>query len=215
MLQDIRPRFITFHMTVQAVVFADAHVRIGEQDYKAGHIPPGTALPKNARDDNGRGFVVRIGKSTTATAAHPRRWWRSVFARVESKANLADAISRPDLTRAFDEGWQRLDAHTEQIVDVLARAASDVKFAAEDAVDEFFYLCELEAAQLFNSRHGAGKGAPGWLKVRPSSDAVSFAGGPPDLPRDAQSGKRIRHNDAPACTLQRVVNVLHIVHLCT
>ena len=48
----------------------------------------------------------------------------------------------------------------------------------------------------------------GGLKVRPTSDAVSFAGGPLDRARNAQSGKRIRHSFAPASTLQRVVDVV-------
>ena len=42
------------------MIFADAYVRAGEQEYKAGHIPQGTPLPRDARDDNGWGFVVRI-----------------------------------------------------------------------------------------------------------------------------------------------------------
>ena len=35
---------------------------------------------------------------------------------------------------------------SEQILDVLARVASNAEFAAKDAVDELFYMCEPEAA---------------------------------------------------------------------
>ena len=48
-----------------------------------------------------------------------------MFARVESKANVADAVSRADLTRARHEGWQRTDDNVDQVVGILARAASN------------------------------------------------------------------------------------------
>ena len=41
-----------------------------------------------------------------------RRGWRPTFARVESKANVADAVSRGDLSRATTERWTRLDDHS-------------------------------------------------------------------------------------------------------
>ena len=42
--------------------------------------------------------------------------------RVESKANVADAVSRGDLSRAQKEGWTRMDVHTESITNVLIKA---------------------------------------------------------------------------------------------
>ena len=61
MLRDIQPRFLSFQVqeTVRAVIFADAYVKTGEQQYKAGHIFAGTPLPRYA-NGNGWGFVVRI-----------------------------------------------------------------------------------------------------------------------------------------------------------
>ena len=63
MLSNITPRFIPHVVDEQlhAVIFADAYVRVGEQVHKAGHIPTDLALPAHARDDNGWGYVVRIG----------------------------------------------------------------------------------------------------------------------------------------------------------
>ena len=46
------------------------------------------------------------------------------FARVESKANVADAVSRRDLSRAR-ERWTRLDDYTDSSTAVLIMAASD------------------------------------------------------------------------------------------
>ena len=89
----------------------------------------------------GKDRFVNVMLSTFwATAA--RRGWPHIFARLESK-NVADAVSRADLSRAVREGWQRLDIHPEQIVNVLARAVSDAQFAPEDAVDELFCLSVL------------------------------------------------------------------------
>ena len=58
MLADIRPRFLpnVIQTVLQAVVFADAYVKTGKRLHKAGHIP------QDARDDNGWGYVVRIGQ---------------------------------------------------------------------------------------------------------------------------------------------------------
>ena len=64
MLNDIQPRFLPniVQPIFQAVVFADAYVKTGERLHKAGHIPQDLPLPANARDDNGWGYVVRIGQ---------------------------------------------------------------------------------------------------------------------------------------------------------
>ena len=62
MLNDIKPRFLPnkIQPVLQAVVFADAYVRTGERLHKAG--PPDLPLPAHDRDDNGWGYVVRIGQ---------------------------------------------------------------------------------------------------------------------------------------------------------
>ena len=73
-----------------AVVFADAYVRTGERLHKAGYVP----RPAHDRNDNGWGYVVRVGQTvyfdhgttprsvldaiTSRTAA--RRGWRPQFA---------------------------------------------------------------------------------------------------------------------------------------
>ena len=44
---------VPVNAVVEAVIFADAYVRIGEDDYKAGQFPAGTQIPRTARDDNG------------------------------------------------------------------------------------------------------------------------------------------------------------------
>ena len=64
MLNDIRPRFLPnkIQPVLQAVVFADAYVRTGERLHKAGHVPSDLPLPAHDRDDNGWGYVVRIGQ---------------------------------------------------------------------------------------------------------------------------------------------------------
>ena len=62
------------------------------------------------------GFVNGMLATFRGTAA--RRGWRPQFARVESTANVADAISRGDLSRAVREEWTRLDDHTDAITDV-------------------------------------------------------------------------------------------------
>ena len=63
-LNDIKPRFLpnVVPLVLQAVIFADAYVKTGEQRHKAGHVPQDVPLPAHARDDNGWGYVVRIGE---------------------------------------------------------------------------------------------------------------------------------------------------------
>ena len=79
-------------------------------------------------------FVNGMLAAFWGTAA--RRGWRPQFARVESKANVADAVSREDLSRAYDEGWTRLDDYTDSITSVLVMAAADAEYAAGKAVDD-------------------------------------------------------------------------------
>ena len=164
-----------------------------------GHIPHDVQFPAHARDDNGWGYVVRIGSQVLfchGTTPHsvlrqitssytlevfaqlmavlalaerlPPNWlafidntsgdaalkkgygndaivngmlatfrgtaarcgWRPHFA----KANVADAIFRGDLSRASQEGWTRLDDHTDAITDILTMAASDADYANNQAV---------------------------------------------------------------------------------
>ena len=209
MLNDIKPRFLpnVVPPVLQAVIFADAYVKTGEQLHKAGHVPHNLPLPAHARDDSGWGYVVRIGEvvyfdhgttprsvldaitsrrafiyalevsaqlmalftlaerlpsdwlafidNTAGEAAlkkgygkdafvngmlATRRAWRPQFARVESKANVADAVSRGDLSRAHREGWTRVDANTDAITSVLVSAAADAKYAATHAVDDHFTI---------------------------------------------------------------------------
>ena len=64
-----------------------------------------------------------------------RRGWRPRFTRVESKANVACAISRGDLTRAQQQNWTRLHDHTDAIIGIL-KAAGDADYAAGQAVDD-------------------------------------------------------------------------------
>ena len=211
MLSNITPRFIPHVVDEQlhAVIFADDYVRVGEEVQKAGHIPTDLALPAHARDDNGWGYVVRIGNEVIfchGTTPHSvlskitsrrafiyalevfaqlmailslaqrltanwlafidntageaalrkgygkdafvngmlaafwdtaaRRGWRPRFARVEAKANVADAVSRGDLSRALRENWVRMDDYTEAIIGILTRAAADADYAANQAVDD-------------------------------------------------------------------------------
>ena len=67
-----------------------------------------------------------------------RRGWRPQFARVESKANVADAVFRGDLSRAVEEGWTRLDDHADTITEILVGAAADAEYAAGQAVDDLY-----------------------------------------------------------------------------
>ena len=63
MLLNVTPRFIPFMVEerLSAMIFADAYVKVGETHDKAGHIPVDLPLPPDVRDDNGWGYVVRIG----------------------------------------------------------------------------------------------------------------------------------------------------------
>ena len=59
MLANVTPRFIPHRVDeqLQAVIFADAYVKVGKVRHKAGHILADLSLPP----DNGWGYVVRIG----------------------------------------------------------------------------------------------------------------------------------------------------------
>ena len=81
-------------------------------------------------------FVNGMLATFWGTAA--RRAWRPQFARVESKANVADAVSRGDLSRAHRERWTRVDANIDAITSILVSAAADAEYAAAHAVDDLF-----------------------------------------------------------------------------
>ena len=83
-------------------------------------------------------FVNGMLAAFWGTAA--RRGWRPTFARVESKANVSDAVSRGDLSRAIKEQWTRMDDHSAEITNVLIRAAADADYAANQAVDELYHI---------------------------------------------------------------------------
>ena len=69
-----------------------------------------------------------------ATAA--RHDWRPAFERVVSKANISDAVSRRDLTRARRDGWTRLHTPSTKIIGILAHAAQDLQYACAGAADD-------------------------------------------------------------------------------
>ena len=79
-------------------------------------------------------FVNGMLATFWGTAA--RRGWRPQFARVESKANIADVVSRGDISHAQRENWTRLDDYTENIIKVLIGTAADADYAANHAVDD-------------------------------------------------------------------------------
>ncbi|CAE7923243.1 unnamed protein product [Symbiodinium sp. KB8] len=66
--------------------------------------------------------------------------WLPDFRRVPSKANVADAISRGDLSAAHRYGWTRVQSPVASILRTLARAAEDLEFAVNGAADELVNL---------------------------------------------------------------------------
>ena len=65
-----------------------------------------------------------------------RRGWFVEFERVPSKANVADAVSRDDLTRARREGWIRVNSRDDEVMAILAKAVGDIEFANTTAAEE-------------------------------------------------------------------------------
>ena len=65
-----------------------------------------------------------------------RRGWFVEFERVPSKANVADAVSRDDFSRARREGWTRTNSRDAEVMEILAKAVNDVEFANTTAADE-------------------------------------------------------------------------------
>ncbi|OLQ06495.1 Glycine cleavage system H protein, mitochondrial [Symbiodinium microadriaticum] len=75
------------------------------------------------------------------------RQWAPDFHRVPSESNVSGAISRGDDSRARAEGWTRLTTPVDDIMDVLARAASDIDFACHVqalAVDRCFIFTTFD-----------------------------------------------------------------------
>ena len=68
------------------------------------------------------------------------RQWAPDFHRVPSESNVSDAISRGDDSRARAEGWTRVTTPVDDIMDVLARAASDIDFACHVAPERLLDL---------------------------------------------------------------------------
>ena len=66
--------------------------------------------------------------------------WLPDFRRVPSKANVADAVSRGDLSAAHRHGWTRIRSPVTSILKTLARAAEDLEFAVNGAADELVNL---------------------------------------------------------------------------
>ena len=66
--------------------------------------------------------------------------WLPDFRRVPSKANVADAVSRGDLSTAHRHGWTRVHSPVASILKTLARAAEDLEFAVNGAADELVNL---------------------------------------------------------------------------
>ena len=65
-----------------------------------------------------------------------RRGWFVEFERVPSKANVADAVSRDDFTRARREGWIRVNSRDDEVMAILAKAVGDIEFANTTAAEE-------------------------------------------------------------------------------
>ena len=59
--------------------------------------------------------------------------WQPHFERVTSAANIADAVSRADLSRAHRDGWTRVHTPADRILDILSWAASDMHYACTRA----------------------------------------------------------------------------------
>ena len=57
-----------------------------------------------------------------------------------SAANVSDAVSRGDDSRARAEGWTRVATPVDDIMDVLGRAASDIDFACHSAPERLLDL---------------------------------------------------------------------------
>ena len=100
------------------------------------------AVKPGTRGQNGWGYVVRIGDAVyfdygvTASLSD----WLPDFRRVPSKANVADAVSRGDLSAAHRHGWTRVQTPVASILKTLARAAEDLEFAVNGAADELVSL---------------------------------------------------------------------------
>ena len=62
-----------------------------------------------------------------------RHDWQPHFERVTPAANIADAVSRADLSRAHRDGWTRVHTPADQILQILSRAATDMCYACDRA----------------------------------------------------------------------------------
>ena len=62
--------------------------------------------------------------------------WDPHFERVPSKANVSDAVSREDFSRAIAEGWTRLHTPARRIYEIAREAATSLDFAIGTAAGE-------------------------------------------------------------------------------
>ena len=93
------------------------------------------ALTKGYGKDPAVNGVLAAFWSTAALAD-----WLPDFRRVPSKANVADAVSRGDLSVARRLGWTRVHTQVPAILATLERAARDLDFAVNGAADELVNL---------------------------------------------------------------------------
>ena len=195
------------------VLYADAFFLDGDLRKKPGHLAPGDAVPRQARWQNGWGYVLLLdghvfydygviepehlapfaarkafiyvleivaqvlplvtfarrlspfwvafidnvagqfalmkgyGKDPSVNGILASFWglaadrqWSPDFHRVPSAANVSDAVSRGDDSRARAEGWTRVATPVGDIMDVLGRAASDIDFACHSAPERLLDL---------------------------------------------------------------------------
>ena len=211
-----RPRLVPWPGRVKGpfpVLYADAFFLDGDLRKKPGHLAPGDAVPRQARWQNGWGYVLLLdghvfydygviepehlapfaarkafiyvleivaqvlplvtfarrlspfwiafidnvagqfalmkgyGKDPSVNGILASFWglaadrqWSPDFHRVPSAANVSDAVSRGDDSRARAEGWTRVATPVGDIMDVLGRAASDIDFACHSAPERLLDL---------------------------------------------------------------------------
>ena len=69
-----------------------------------------------------------------------RMRWSPEFNRVKSAADIADAVSRGDLSTARAQGWTLVRPPLKGILDIFTRCANDLAYATEGAVDDLLTM---------------------------------------------------------------------------
>ena len=123
-------------------------------------------------------FVNGMLAAFWGTAA--RRGWRSQFARVESKANVADAVSRGGLSRAIAERWTRLDDHAETITEILS---SERPLTPSTRPARRWTTSTTPSTEP--ARSGGQRGRRAGVRSAPCPVPPSFGGGTSDHAREA------------------------------